>query len=203
MADRDFIGVPEDALLAIGKVTVAAGSLEEAAQDIDHALGGTPGEQQFKSVIREIRKHLTNGLPLHARANVSDIHGWTGRAVGAMDDRNRWAHSGYKKIHRNGDWEPIAQHIRSGRQSEIGENAEGHAARLSDLAHEGREHLIGLLPEIRKGIYLRQPRHEGEPWFIARYIEDEGRYPDRLSEEELDEVWEEYVVRSGRSDPQG
>jgi hypothetical protein len=184
-------------------VAVAAGLLEEAVQDIDHALGGAPGGKQFKNVIREIRELLPNGLPPHARVEVSDIGSWTERAVSAMDNRNQWAHSAYKKIYRGGAWESIAQHIRSGRQVEIDEKAEDHANRLRALAHEGLEHLIGLLPEIRKGIFLRQPRHDGEPWFIGRYLEDEGRYPDRLSEEELDEVWEQHVVRSGRRDPHG
>jgi hypothetical protein len=111
MADRDFMGVPESALLAVGKVTVAAGLLEEVAQDIDHALGGTPGDKQFKNVIREIREHLANDLPTHARAEVSDIHRWTERAISAMDNRNRWAHSAYKKIYRAGS-ELEAQDVR-------------------------------------------------------------------------------------------
>jgi hypothetical protein len=197
MADRDFMGVSESALLAVGKVTVAAGLLEEVAQDIDHALGGTPGGQQFKNVIREIRERLTNSLPPHARAETSDIYRWTERAISAMDARHRWAHSAYKKIYRAGAWESTAQHIRFGRHSEIDEKAEKHADQLRVLAHEGVEQQITLLPEIRKGIYLRQPRNEGEPWFIGRYLEDEGRYAERLTDQELDEVREQYVIRPG------
>jgi len=193
--DSDFMGVPDEFLLAVGKVAVAAGTLEEVAQDIDHALGGAPGSQQFKSVVREIRARLDAGLPLSARVEASQIYGWTEHAISAMDNRHRWVHSTHKKIYRGGSWQSIALHIRSGEHSELDGVAEQHADRLRQLAGEGIEHLIGVLPEIRKGIYLRQPRHDGEPWFIGRYLQDEGRYPDRLSEEELDEVWERYVVR--------
>lgn len=192
----DFLGIPERGVIAIGKVTVAAGALEEVVQDISHALGGAPGNQPFMAVVRELRRLLTTELPSHARVTGTDIQMWTERVVSAMDDRDRWAHSAYKKIFKGDAWEPIAQHIRSGERSGIDDKAEDHAKRLAKLAHEGREHLIGLRPEVRKGVFWGKPRHDDGSWITIKYLDDEGRWPDRPSDAELDELWEQWVSQS-------
>jgi len=153
----DFMGVPDAGLIAIGKVTVAAGGLEEIAREIDYALGGMPGKKQFKDVVREIRQLLTGGLPAYAEVQASDVQRWTERTVSAMDDRDRWAHSGYKQIKRADAFEPIAQHLRSGARSEIAETAGRHAECLRTLYVEGLKHHLALLP-----------KHEGVPFRMLR-----------------------------------
>jgi hypothetical protein len=155
----NFLGATDASLIAIGKVTVAAGGLEEIAREIDYALGGKPGKKQFKDVVREIRQLLADGLPAYVEVQASDVQGWTERAVSAMDDRDRWAHSGYKQIKRADAFEPIAQHLRSGVRSEIAETAGRHAERLRTLYVEGLKHHVALLPKY-EGVPFRMLRPE-------------------------------------------
>ena len=155
----DFLGVPDAGLIAIGKVTVAAGGMEEIAREIDYALDGTPGKKQFKDVVREIRQLLAGGLPVSAEVLASDVQAWTERAMSAMDDRDRWAHSGYKKVKGPDAFEPVAQHLRSGVRSEIAVTAERHAERLHTLYFEGLKHWVALLPK-REGVPFRMLRPE-------------------------------------------
>lgn len=155
----DFLGVPNAGLIAIGKVTVAAGGLEEIAREIDYALGGMPAKKQFKDVVREIRERLTSDLSADAEVQATEVQTWTERAVSAMDDRDRWAHSGYKQIKRADAFEPIAQHLRSGVRSEIAETAGRHAECLRTLYAEGLKHHLALLPKY-EGVPFRMLRPE-------------------------------------------
>src|SRR3712207_793544 len=83
----EFLGVPEDVLVALGKGVVAAARLEHAALEIAVVRGEDAGnivKQPCSEVARRIRKRAGDRLPGDARVDASGVTAWrdeVGRAV--------------------------------------------------------------------------------------------------------------------------
>lgn len=184
-----YCGLPHDVVLTIGKVTVAAARLELVAHDMLLDLGVVPGKRQLEAVLKEIRRAARAELPQHVRIDAGLIQRWTLEASRAVRKRHPLIHSAaLGQIDGAGESIPVQVHIRTreARRPDIDEIAKT-ARDISRLATEGGRLHIGLLRSPRRGVFLRNVVHEGQPWVICTY--DAEFEPERPTEAELDDWW--------------
>lgn len=145
--------VPDDAVMAIGRISVAGGFVEGQAHLILQALGGEPGTDQFQAVIRQIKAALPC-VPVMSATDRASILEWCVQASDGMKRRDRILHSTYAMLAIDVDgsdrpeWTPIAMHIRTGARTRLATTSLLHreADGLRDLADRGVR-IFGSLSE--------------------------------------------------------
>lgn len=133
---RDF-WLPDDVLLAIGKVTVAAARLEHGTHMLLEVLWGEP-RGRFSDVAANVKRQVrlfeqVVGMGSEA---VDRVLEWVERAKATMRERDRLMHSAaFQTLTQEGPHTGVR--IRSGETWDLrAEDVEDLAGRLRDLAVE-------------------------------------------------------------------
>lgn len=141
--DNELLGaadfwLPEDVLLAIGKVTVAAARLEHGANMLLEVLWGEP-RGHFSDVATDVKRQLRlfgQAFGMGSEA-VDPVLNWVDGAKAAMRERDRLMHSApFQTLGQEG-LAHVAVRIRNRETWDLrSEELEGLAGRLRELAVE-------------------------------------------------------------------
>ncbi len=149
--------VPDDSVMAIGRISVAGGFVEGQAHLILRALDGEPGTNQFQVVIKQIKAALPC-VPDMSATDRASILEWCEKGSDGMKRRDRILHSTYALLAIDVDGAekpeltPIAMHLRTGKRTHLANARLLHreAEGLRDLALRGVR-IFGSLSEKRGG----------------------------------------------------
>lgn len=141
-----YLGVETPVLIAIGKVVVAAGRVEAAADNIAFALGLDEAGLQFSILRSKIERKLSrDGVPADSRAEDVAIREWLANVKDALEDRNRLFHSGFALMRESDPWVPYHEHLRTRVMYPVSiADFEALASRLATLANEATALFVGL-----------------------------------------------------------
>lgn len=134
---RDF-WLPEDVLLVIGKVTVAAARLEHGAHLLLEVLWGEP-RGQFSDVARDVKRQVRLFAQIIGIEDdaVDPVLEWVDQAKATMRERNRLLHSAPFQTPAAEGMTHVGLRIRDGERWDLrAEDVMDLAGRLRDLAVE-------------------------------------------------------------------
>lgn len=150
-------GVPDDLLNLLGRVTVSAAYVEHVGREIANAFN-TPdtGKMQFEKITDVVKERMNwPGQPPWGRVSDADIRAWMSRAKQVMHRRNAYVHGMAHHVAKDGVWEPVIYHARSGRR------LPNRADKLANILDEpeaviraGTPLWYGLLPQVKEGVFL-------------------------------------------------
>lgn len=191
MPEETFLSMPLDAVLALGKVVVAAGRLEAQARHILLDLGQPPRKKQADEVLKMIRKCVKDGLPdlvaPHASTSPQELTAWTLEAGELLRARSEHLHAMAVQQRREDGWASVAIHLRTQRTRVTdAEDIVALATSLAKCAERGGLLHRGLLRSPRRGVLLRNAHMEGGGFWVLCVDHD----IERPTEEELDAWWE-------------
>lgn len=186
MNDEAFLGVPADALHALGCLTVAGGRLEWAIRTLAADLEILPGKRQASDLLKKIRHAASRGLPQQAVVSTDELVKWAEGAANVLNARHRPAHSTASMHFGKG---PVLIHLRSRQESHIdAEKLMADATRLASVAQEGIRIIEGVRHSPRLGVFLPNVVLDDE-WVPLCSTDIGGANLARPTEAELDEWW--------------
>lgn len=189
MNSEAFLGVPADAVHALGCLTVAGGRLEWAVRTLAADLEILPEKRQASDLLKEIQHAASRGLPRHAVVSTDEVVGWAQHVSNVLNDRHRPAHSTAAMHFGQG---PILIHLRSRHESRIdAEKLMAGATRLVSAAQEGVRMIQGVRHSPRLGVFLPNVVLDDE-WVPLCSMDIGGADLARPTEAELDDWWDTF-----------
>lgn len=184
-----FLGVPGEALRAIGCLSVAAARLEWTIRSIAVDLLIPANDRQSSDLLKRIRRGAADGLPRHARlTSHAVLVDWTRKAGDALYERHVPSHSAAAY---QGNL-PVLVHLRSGKVAPMDTSAlMASANRIVKIDNEGSALNFALRNNPRPGVYLPNAVSD-EKWIPTCSTDQGGADMARPTDAELDEWWQTY-----------
>jgi len=185
----------DDLLVALGRVVIASGKLEHEAYAVALSLGlfGAP-KRSVTGALKLARKKLDTDPPPWCTLTVQEFDSWRTEVVDALEQRNQLFHSAQVNRMATGEWQRVHLRLRDG--SEVVATPDAIAGIAKDLADvHARSPMRSLLLTVRPGVYWRMMHaagYSGGAWIY--YSPETGSYPNRPTDEEIDEWWRSVPV---------
>lgn len=182
--EDSYLGIPNEYVLNIGKMTIAAGNLEGFGHGVIQGLGDTSSgsELAFNTLMRKIQRRLSLvGVPYCALGDhnqlTTDVHAWCDEAIIAMNRRHSIIHAQYFFTFRSSDcnWISTRNHIRPKDRIQLSMgDLDSIRESIEDAVNKGRRFHDQLLHHLADGTRFNhyvdvhgQADGEGQKLFAA------------------------------------
>jgi hypothetical protein len=194
-----YPGVPDEVVVQLGRLAIAAGQLEAQARLVALAEGSDPGRRMLGGVLDGITDAIASrGMPPWARLESDALISWCKSARELANERNEVFHSNFWQMWDGDTWQPHREHLRS--QANHLLDVEALAAlveRVAAVRNDGVRLWNDLLPQLAPGQFARLGRNdEGDLTYQGLAITPEaaGRH---LGRGEIDDALERLAEDHG------
>jgi len=126
--EAGYRAIPDEIIMAIGKLVVMSGNLEGLGHHVAEALGldNERNQLKFSQLMRTVKARATDaGVPECSVAHgdstmATELQSWTGRTVEGMDRRNSVLHSFFFfRMSSDRQWVAVREHIKPGEHHDV------------------------------------------------------------------------------------